>query len=258
MIRVLSFLSLMIFSGMIHAELILGDILEYSNLEELDLTRPVGAYKKLIQWKLPRIDSQRLYQCLIYKVPRTNESGELFINTFYKDGCELGKEIQKRSLLIHKDSEALNLKTQSDYSGLHIQFITQSKILKLTFPQAIEHKRWTSLGFSKNASPLSKKDEKIKDGEYCIKWNKHCEAEVSYSCHNCAQGLWSESLNYKECPSKLVGVCGESSCGGKDQPACLKMVSLKFPLSCEEALEFVNCEPLLIANCEGTGEIICR
>ena len=248
----------MILSGMIHAELILGDILEYSNLEELDLTRPVGAYKKLIQWKLPRIDSQRLYQCLLYKVPRTNESGELFISTFYDRGCEIGKEIQKRSLLQHKSSESLNLKTQSDHSGLHIQFISESKILKITFPQGIDHKRWASLDFSLNTSSLSHTNEKIKDGDYCMMWNKNCDTEISYNCQNCAEGLWSESLNYKECPSKLVGVCGDSSCGGKDQPACLKMVSLKFPLSCEEALEFVNCEPLLIANCEGTGEIICR
>ena len=51
----------------IRAELYWGDIInsEQINLDKADLTRPVGAYKKLMEWKLPKLEDRDIYQCLI-------------------------------------------------------------------------------------------------------------------------------------------------------------------------------------------------
>ncbi len=237
------------------ANLYWGDILEQVDFEKVDLTRPVGAYKKLMEWKLPKLEVKELYQCLIYKVPQAKERGTLYLRTFHEKGCRIGGHFEEKILL--KTSSNLRFKSLTNYSGLHLQAIDGSNIIKLSFPQGGSSKRWKSLHFDELDS-LQMINPELKSGDYCLKWKKSCEPEISYQCSSCPSGQWSESMNYKECPSKVTAICGERSCGGKNQPACLKMVSLKYPLTCEEALEFVVCEPMLMAHCEGTGEIICR
>ncbi len=238
-----------------YANLYWGDVLDQSDFEQVDLGRPSGAYKKLMQWKLPQFEKKDLYQCLIYKVPSGGEKGRIYIRTFDKEGCQIGGHFQEE--LLGKTSQSTSIKALSNYSGLHLQFIDGDKIIKLDFPQAGEVKRWKTLQFNQLARE-NIKGAGLNSGDYCLKWKKTCEPEVIEQCSSCPSGQWSESMNYKECPSKVTAICGERSCGGKNQPACLKMVSLKYPLSCEEALEFVVCAPMLDAHCEGTGEIICR
>ena len=232
-----------------------GNIRNQSHLENNDLTRPAGAYKKLLEWKLPQMEKEDIFQCLIYRVPFPGkEMGRMMIQSFYKEGCVLGSHFHEK-ILFDKRPNDLTLKTFSDYSGFHLQFISEDLTYIMTFPQAGKNKRWKSLKF--NWEDQKVKEVSLKKGDYCLKWNKHCEEEVN-ECSHCPSGQWRETLNYKECPSKVTGICGPRECGGKNQKACLRMVSLKYPISCEEALEFVTCAPLLIPNCEGTGEIICR
>lgn len=249
---------LMIFNiTLIHAELYWGDVVgrDQLNLDTVDLTRPVGAYKKLMEWKLPKLEAKDIFQCLIYKVPHPGEEGIFFLRTFHNKGCQIGGHFQERILM--KTSEKVILQPHSDFSGLHLQIVDGPRIVKLSFPQAGKIKRWKTLLFSKKEEPQRIKVE-LKAGDYCLKWNKFCQQTVDNQCDQCPEGLWSETLNYKECPSKVTAICGARSCGGKNQVACSKMVSLKYPLTCEEALHYVICAPMLIPHCEGTGEIICR
>jgi len=240
----------------IRAELYWGDIVDSDqfNLEKVDLTRPVGAYKKLMEWKLPKLENRDIYQCLIYKVPHNREEGVFFLRAFYKKGCQIGGHFQNKVLM--KTSKKVSLRTHSDYSGLHLQIVDENKVIRLTFPQAGKIKRWKTLHFSQKEKK-KRNQVKLKAGDYCLTWNKSCESVVGNQCSQCPNGLWSETLNYKECPSKVTGLCGERSCGAKNQVACSKMISLKYPLTCEEALSYVVCAPLLVPHCEGSGEIIC-
>jgi len=244
----------------IRAELYWGDIInsEQINLDKADLTRPVGAYKKLMEWKLPKLENRDIYQCLIYKVPHSNEEGVFFLRTFHQQGCQIGGHFQEEILM--KTSVKVILKSHSDYSGLHIQIIDGNKIIGLTFPQAGKIKRWKTLHFTKEENQQRKEinEVQLKAESYCLKWNKNCESVIDNECSICPKGFWSETLNYKECPAKVTGLCGARSCGAKNQVACLKMVALKYPLTCEEALSYVVCAPMLEPHCEGTGEIICR
>lgn len=240
----------------IYADIYWGDVIGKDNgFDKVDFTRPVGAYKKLMEWKLPRFENQELYQCLIYKVPHSKEAGKLFLRTFHKEGCQIGGHFQEELLV--KTKNKILIKSISDYAGLHMQIIDGAKIYRLTFPQAGKTKRWKTLSFH-NREKLHKKDKYLKEGDYCLKWNKDCQRVVDNKCSQCPAGQWIETLNYKECPSKATALCGKRSCGGKNQVACLKMISLKYPLTCEEALPYVVCAPMLVPNCEGTGEIICR
>jgi len=248
---------ILIHATVIRADLYWGDVVgaDQLDLEKADLSRPVGAYKKLMEWKLPRLENSDIYQCLIYKVPHPNEEGVFFLRAFHQQGCQIGGHFQEKILM--KTSAKVMLKPHSDYSGLHLQIVDGPRILRLTFPQVGKIKRWKTLHFSKNEQP-QKSQVQLEEGEYCLKWNKFCQKVVDNQCSQCPDGLWSETLNYKECPSKVTAICGARSCGRKNQVACLKMVSLKYPLSCEEALHYVVCAPMLIPHCEGTGEIICR
>lgn len=244
------------FLSSVQAQMFWGDIIEQVDFDHVDLKRPVGAYKKLIEWELPKREENPIFQCLIYKVPHTKEQGKFYIRTFNKKGCQIGGHFEEN--LLASTSTDVMIKTLTDYSGFHLQVIDGSEIVKLVFPQAGNKKRWKTLHFTKRAQSIKSTDIKIREGDYCLKWKKSCEPEGINQCSSCPSGMWSESLNYKNCPSKITALCGQRSCGGKNQPGCLKMVSLRFPLTCEEALEFVVCAPMLIPHCEGTGEIICR
>ncbi len=237
-----------------------GDILETVDFNQIDLTRPVGAYKKLMEWKTPEVrvgnnDKNIVFECLIYKVPFSNEKGILKIYSYHEKGCVIGSHFQEKTLMESVNPIKLNL--VSDYNGEKIQIISDKEVLNLYFPQGQSHKRWKTLSFG-HREEVESNHSSLKEGDYCLKWTKDCTEEIALICEQCPFGQWMETLNYKECPSKVTAVCGAQSCGGKDQPACLKMISLKYPLTCEEALNFVTCGAHFIPHCEGTGEIICR
>ena len=250
------FLALCFFVAPTCAQTYWGDIINSVDLEKVDLSRPVGVYKKLLEWSQPQFEGEKKsFQCLIFKVPRDKEKAELSIYSYHKKGCPIGSHFQIQRLI--RSDVDIKFKDQSDFTGYRLQIIAGAELINLNFPQGKKNKRWKSLIF-KDESVEPKESRDLKEGDYCLKWNKNCEQEIEYSCDQCPDGKWMETMNYKECPSKVSAICGGQSCGGKNQPACLKMVSLKYPLTCEEALNFVVCGPLFVPNCEGTGEIICR
>ena len=240
-----------------HGKNYLGVVTDQMDFKKAELNGPQGSYKKLIEWHNPMDD---FYYCYIYKTPYHGELGTLSLRKSKKKNCPLGDDILEK--VIREEVISLKVLESSDELGLKYQFLIKNKksedILGVRFPLSeSEQKRWPLISLTQKNIEKTTASPK-KKGELCHSWNINCEEAMTFECGSCENGLWSQSLNYKICPQKPVAYCGLSQCGGRGQPACLKMTSLKEQLTCEEALAFVACSPGTNPYCQGTGEIICR
>lgn len=236
---------------------LVSELREFKEGHEIKINRPKGSYKKLLEWK-----EKKTYFCLIFKIPLDDKEmqGVLTFGERKKAGCSL-MEVNEDEI-VEKGINLLKVKKVNS-SGLTYQLLlTKDKelsVLNYRFPLGgganDKDSTWSLIELRNTEEKLT--PLYLPEGSFCHLEESKCAPPTTESCSTCRGNLWTPVFN-RRCADRLSAVCGPYQCGNRDQPACLRMLSLKVDISCEEALSFVYCHYGLEATCRPSGVMYCR
>jgi|GEM_PF-2647179 len=236
---------------------LVSELRDFKEGVEVNINRPKGSYKKLLEWK-----EKEIYYCLIFKIPLNDneEKGRLTFGERSNIGCSL--EDVSEDQVIGKGIDSLKVKKVNS-SGLTYQLLLNKskklEVLNYRFPLGggvnDKERTWSLI-------ELRNSEEKVNPnylgvGNFCHLEDSKCAPPLSESCSTCRGNIWTPVFN-RRCADRLSAVCGPYQCGNREQPACLRMLSLKVDISCEESLSFVYCHYGLEAFCRPSGVTYCR
>lgn len=196
---------------------------------------PPGVFNPLFSWR----DKNQKEKCLFYKTPIRTQLGQLIVTE--TKNCSLATIESKIPLAENIKSLTID-KTESGFI-----LVVDGKKMSFDFPFS---RQWTLL----MGSPQER--GRLQEGVYCRLYEKGCRVEKD-QCSDCQIPFYTTSLN-RFCANKTQRRCGRVSCGRKNEIACLRKLSLKENITCEEAKALVFCHKGRVPYCEGSGRITCK
>lgn len=189
------------------------------------ITAPNGARVVLARVDLLTKNFKKISDCLIYQIPGTNTTGELFfIQSKIDKTCE--EQTFAKPYFVQK--EIFNLKLEERMTSLRM-FIDQQKISfnfyniinsKINNDSAEHQFKVPGVLVSFIDSPNSQKI--LNEFEVCSEVpSNECSEKTKDLCHLCPGGN-SYQVVASDCSKSLRKYCGHKECGVIGSPACLR------------------------------------
>ncbi|MDA8792650.1 hypothetical protein N9N67_05360 [Bacteriovoracaceae bacterium] len=194
--------------------------------------------------------------CLYMKLFRDQKKLSLSLVNAGIDNCDSlrGKKIDNWKMF----SKFGFIDVISVENFVRLNFQHEKKVVSISLERDIHHfLSQNGLLLNGNMTEYLLNLPKLKDGDYCQKFDDDCNEIKLDKCYSC-KSSWSFLLE-GSCKEKINKVCGSPPCGALNQRACLraqKNPNYKGEL-CQKGSAFGFCHEGLEVQCEG-GKLVCR
>jgi hypothetical protein len=219
-----------------------------------EISSPAMSYKTLIEW-----GGHGSYNCLIYRISsREKANGVLYKAKRGERGCSLAKK--RSDQILYSSIRKLKVKLTKSGRGQSYQVIVIDKdgkesVKRWQFPFGdLKYSRWSGISIQLEKKSIG---ASIEQGKVCSYFDREAMRVNFKNCEHCRNQQWTPVLN-RLSASYPVAICGARMCGDRNQNPCIKMMSMKSPISCEEAKKFVYCQSGKSLICLGSGFLECR
>lgn len=228
----------------------------------LKIDEPKGTTQYIVRVDYLNKDFKKLSDCLIYQIPRTGESGSLYIHLLNNNkSCE--DVLFEKHLFSIEEVYNFGISYKENILKLIIDNKTkQIKLLNSKFNtdnKIYDHiaSRMYLEGVQISRVERDSNTEYYKDGSICLDVDNKCEVIKNTNCDLCQNG--THNIIASNCPSKVRRVCGIKECGEKGNPACIRgFLATKYMGDyCIPDSPVGFCKKGLRVFCEN-GELICN
>jgi len=202
------------------------------------VTQPLGSYALLLELKVPKNSYLHVHDCVYYKVPFKEISGELVIEEKNDDSkCDLDpsenakiriSNVEKFKFETYKNQLIFDLMLNGVTHQLKFLMINlEEERIYQDYRPLLKKNHLSFLTYLKNIDSGGREHLLGKYGDRyssdtsiaCLKMNDQCEIVGENICDSCRYGHF-EVIKHK-CKTG-PRFCGINRCGEKDEPACLR------------------------------------
>lgn len=200
--------------------------------EDTPIIKPKGTWQAIMKVNFLDQNFNEVSDCLFYKVPSDDNEGILkvvpnrsnmpckeiigeeeytsidgIINFGYETSLDINSKI---NLILKIDTHRLkynflNISDQKQQTELLSSSVLKSKHTGILISSDVNYKV---------------RHQKHSDGKICFDVNSECSVTVKNSCHRCKYGHYKTISS--ACKSQYRKICGQTQCGTKGNPACLR------------------------------------